>query len=214
MSDEVKAPKYPTLDDIEVPEKEIENWQTTADILSKIANIPAALVMRVHADEIEVFVSSHSSGNVYHHGEKAPLDSGLYCETVMNTQHELLVPNALKDPLWDKNPDIALGMISYLGLPLNWPGGQLFGTICILDKQENAYSRWIRDLLERFRDSIQFRLKGIYDTSLERKQAKESLRGAYEYIQQLISSANVMIVGIDSAGRVKVFNHAAENITG
>jgi len=173
MSDEVKAPKYPILDDIEVSEKEIENWQITVDLLSKIANTPAALIMRVHSDEIEVFVSSHSTGNVYHHGEKAPLDSGLYCETVMSTQRELLVPNALKDPLWDKNPDIALGMISYFGLPVTWPGGEIFGTICILDRQENAYSQLIRDLLMRFRDSVQFSLDRIYDISVERKQAKE-----------------------------------------
>jgi hypothetical protein len=43
MSDEVKAPKYPILDDIEVPEKEIENWQITVDLLAKIANVPEAL---------------------------------------------------------------------------------------------------------------------------------------------------------------------------
>jgi hypothetical protein len=43
ISAEVKEPKYPILDEIEVPEKEIENWQATVDILSKIANIPEAL---------------------------------------------------------------------------------------------------------------------------------------------------------------------------
>ena len=36
-------PKYPVFEDIAVPEKEIENWQTTADLLSQIANIPTAL---------------------------------------------------------------------------------------------------------------------------------------------------------------------------
>jgi len=35
----------------------------------------------------------------------------------MATRNELLVPNALKDPEWDHNPDIEFGMISYLGLP-------------------------------------------------------------------------------------------------
>jgi len=181
MTNEVKKAKYPIFDDIEVPEKVIENWQSTVDILAKISNVPAALIMRVHADEIEVFVSSHSAGNVYHAGEKAPLNNDLYCETVINTQRELLVPNALKDPLWDKNPDIKLGMISYCGLPVTWPGGRLFGTICILDKQENAYSRLIRDILERFRDSIQFSLAAIYEASLamheiaERKQAEAAL---------------------------------------
>ena len=117
MSAEAEAPKYPILDEIEVPVNVLTNWQVTIDLLAEIAGIPSALIMRVHAREIEVFVASQSPDNVYHHGEKAPLDTGLYCETVMSTRRELLVPNALKDPLWDKNPDIALGMISYCGLP-------------------------------------------------------------------------------------------------
>jgi hypothetical protein len=108
MSAEVLESKYPIFDNIEIPEREIENWQITLDLLSQIAATPAALIMRVHGREIEVFVSSHGSGNVYRRGEKAPLNSNRYCETVMDTQHELLVPNALKDPLWDKNPDIGL----------------------------------------------------------------------------------------------------------
>jgi len=45
-------------------------------------------------------------------------------------------------------------------------------------------------------------------------QAEETLRYSYEYTQQLISSANVMIVGLDADGRVRMFNKAAENITG
>lgn len=118
MSVGSKPPKYPILDDIEVPANVLANWQVTADLLAEIAEAPAALIMRVHAREIEIFVASHSPGNVYHPGEKTPLDMGLYCETVMSTQHELRVPNALKDPAWDHNPDIELGMISYCGLPL------------------------------------------------------------------------------------------------
>jgi len=48
----------------------------------------------------------------------------------------------------------------------------------------------------------------------ERKKVEESLRNAYEYTQQLISSANMMIVGLDIAGHVRIFNHAAEKTTG
>lgn len=43
-----------------------------ADLLADIAKVPAALVMRVHAREIEVFVASHSIANIYRPGEKAP----------------------------------------------------------------------------------------------------------------------------------------------
>lgn len=51
--------------------------------------------MRVHAREVEVFVAGHSPGNVYHPGEKAPLDMGLYCETVTGNGGPPLVFAAL-----------------------------------------------------------------------------------------------------------------------
>ncbi|MFZ4465251.1 MAG: PAS domain S-box protein, partial [Bacteroidales bacterium] len=210
MPDEVKI-KYPILDHIEVPEQILKSWQITVDLLAKIAKIPSALIMRVHEQEIEVFVSSLSAGNVYHQGEKAPLDFGLYCETVMSIQHELLIPNALKDPLWDKNPDIKLGMISYCGLPLTWPGGKIFGTICILDHQENAYSHEIRGLLEQFRDSVQFSLEAIYNSSVERNQAKEVAKEQYSTLRSAIDSADAHIFSLDRQYRYTNFNkgHAA-----
>ena len=185
MSAELLESKYPICDQIKVPEHEIENWQATVDLLAEIAHIPAALVMRVHASEIEVFVSSHSAGNVYHPGEKATLNTGLYCETVMSTQRELLVPNALIDPDWNHNPDIELGMISYCGLPLTWPTGEIFGTICVLDKKENTFNHRIQPLMARFRDSIQLSLANIYESSLARKKAEEALAQQNEALLKL-----------------------------
>lgn len=102
---------------IEVPSEFQETWQKILDILAEIMNVPAALIMKVHPRQIEVFVKSSNKKNVYKEGEMAHLGTGFYCETVMATRNELLVPNALKDPEWDHNPDIELGMISYLGLP-------------------------------------------------------------------------------------------------
>jgi two-component system cell cycle sensor histidine kinase/response regulator CckA len=217
MPIELNPPGYPIIDNIEIPAREIENWQITVDLLSKIANVPAALILRVHAEEVEVFVSSHSPGNVYHHGEKAPLDSHLYCEAVMSTRRELLVPNALKDPLWDRNPDIARGMISYCGLPLTWPGGQLFGTICMLDHRENAYSRLLRDLLERFRDSLQFRLKGIYDAGkadVATKEGGDALTASEERHRTIIRTAMDGFWMLNAEGRLLEVNETYCRMTG
>lgn len=166
--------KYPLLDDIEVPNDVIENWQITADLLADISGIPSALIMRAHPHEIEVFVASHSAGNVYHSGEKTPLDTGLYCETVMNTRRGLLVSNALKDSKWNNNPDLRYGMISYCGLPITWPNEEIFGTICILDDKENSYNQRTQQLMERFRDSIQFSLKKVFESSFTQDQLAES----------------------------------------
>jgi hypothetical protein len=113
----------------------IEKWQSLLNATAKIMGVPAGLIMKLNEDSIEVLLKSSTSGNPYEVGEEAKLIYGLYCETVIGTQKKLLVPDATKDPIWkDNNPDIDINMISYLGFPLNWPDGECFGTVCILDK--------------------------------------------------------------------------------
>jgi hypothetical protein len=82
--------------------------------------------MKVEPPNIRVFVSSESAGNPYERDELARLNTGLYCETVMKTRKLLLVPDALVDEDWNANPDIKLGMISYMGLPVAWPKWRRF----------------------------------------------------------------------------------------
>lgn len=85
--------------------------------------------------------------------------SNHYSEYVIRTGRSLNIANALKDENWKANPDIELGMISYYGLPIYWPGGQIFGTICILDNKEHKYSHDTINLIDKFKDSIEFHLK-------------------------------------------------------
>ena len=154
--------KYPLLDHIEIPAETLEAWQRTVDLMAEVLEVPAGLIMRVHPREIEVFLRSANPDNVYEPHEKAPLDGELYCERVMDTRAELRVPDARKDPEWDHNPDIELGMICYLGLPLVWPNGELFGTICVLDDKENHFSTLYQRLLAQFQRVITADLKQIY----------------------------------------------------
>ncbi len=53
-------------------------------------------------------------------------------------------------------------MISYLGFPIFQPDGKAFGTICVLDNKENAYSEIYEKLIVQFRDIIQNHLELIY----------------------------------------------------
>jgi len=80
---------------IEVPITYSEKWQKTVDLMAHIFDVPAGLIMRVLPTEIEVFISSHTNHNPYEVDEKAPLNTGLYCETVMAKREMLQVPNAL-----------------------------------------------------------------------------------------------------------------------
>jgi len=151
----VNEPKSNRYRKHDIPDDYIRKWQETIDVLAAVFKIPAGLIMRVHAEEIEVLVSSQSDDNPYESGEKANLKSGLYCETVMATRAPLHVPNALEDPDWHNNPDIELNMTSYIGMPLIWPDDSVFGTICILDKKQLDSGGSQLQLVKQFKEIIE-----------------------------------------------------------
>jgi signal transduction histidine kinase len=132
----------------------IEKWQKIVNLMGKLVNVPVALIMKVDQPYIEVFISSESKGNPYKVGDREHL-TGLYCEKVITREDYLLVPNALKDQDWNKNPDVKLGMISYLGYPILYPDGSIFGTICVLDTKENKYSSDIKELIFNFSQLVE-----------------------------------------------------------
>ncbi|TVU78775.1 GGDEF domain-containing protein [Vibrio tasmaniensis] len=148
--------------DLDIPDDMGSSWQNIVDLLAQITQVPAALIMRVHSNYIEVFSTSNSDNNPYNKGDTETLGNGLYCESVMESKQQLVVPNALADPKWENNPDVELGLISYCGIPLLWPNGELFGTICILDSKENHYTPTYIKLLESFRTSIESQLKTLF----------------------------------------------------
>ena len=180
--------KYPVLDHIAVPEDMRTAWQDIVDLISEIFQVPAALIMRVHELDIEVYVQNRGAGHPYKAGHKEQLGMGSYCETVMDNRITLLVPDATKDPVWDHNPDIARGMISYLGMPITWAQGEVFGTICVLDTKENRYTEHLTRLLEKFSRLIMSDLHIIW-SSLELENANHELHLLNEEMNQFMGIA-------------------------
>ena len=158
-----------------IPDPILEKWQKIVNLMAELLDVPAGLIMRILGEDIHVFVSSTTQGNPYHPGESEHFSgSGLYCETVVTKNHELLVPNALLDEAWKNNPDVRLNMISYLGYPIRWPDGWPFGTICVLDCKTNSYSEKYKRLVTQFRDIVEIHLEIVY-TEAKRREELERL---------------------------------------
>lgn len=149
-------------DNMVIPDEMSSGWQVIVNLLAEIISVPAALIMRVHKDHIEVFTANNNRTHPYRIGDKECLGHGLYCETVINENRQLLVPNASTDEKWCNNPDMKFGMLAYCGLPLRWPNGKFFGTICVLDNSENPFNQTYQQLLMSFRDSIEAQLKTVF----------------------------------------------------
>jgi len=150
-----------TTEALEIPQDMIRKWQEIVDLLAQIMHVPAVLITQVEPPELVVFVSSDSKGNPYPQSARESLDTGLYCEAVMKSRDPLLIPNALRDELWRSSPDVKIGLISYLGVPIAWPSGQTFGTLCALDDHENHYSQPLQKLLLQFREVVEADLRSL-----------------------------------------------------
>jgi diguanylate cyclase (GGDEF)-like protein len=151
-----------TNSSLPIIEKETrEKWQRIINIMAKIIDVPSGLIMQVTENSLSVFLKSQNIENPYTEGASDVLGHGLYCETVIGKDKELLVENAQNDEVWKDNPDTKLDMISYYGLPIHWPDDEIFGTICVLDNKENHYSDKYKALLDEFRESIEADLKNL-----------------------------------------------------
>lgn len=218
VSVKITSDEKPNITDLTV-----EKWQDIIDLISLTMNVPSALIMSLEERYISVFLKSNTEGNPYEVGEKAKLLSGLYCETVVGNKSCLLVPNALKDPLWRENPDVELNMISYLGFPIMWPDGEVFGTICALDNKENHYNNQFIKLIELLKDSIEKDLQLMLEEKRLKKElenriiAEEKLRKTETMYRELFNNMGsaVVIYSVKDNGETFVFedmNKASELI--
>src|ERR1700760_859895 len=175
-----------------VPSEIIKKWQEIVDLLAEIMHVPSAVVTRVEPSNSEVFVASDCK----------PSEAGSrYCETVMKTGRPLLVPDARRDERWKSSPDIKRGMVSYLGVPISWPNGETFGTICVYDNKSNEYSQlYLRQLL-LCRDVLQNDLRTLatLHSQLEQHEAK---------IRRLVDANIIGIIIWDLEGHILEANDA------
>src|SRR5262245_29332209 len=181
-----------TPDSIRVPSDVVRKWQEIGDLLAEIMHVPSASIMRVEPTQLKVLVSSASEGNPCAPGS---IDTGPYCAAELKSRRPLRAADALENQAWRANGHGQSGMISYLGVPIIWPNGQIFGTICVRDNKKNEYSEGYLKLLLHFRDVLQADLQSF-----------ARLRGEIEEREAMIRRlVDANIIGIfvwDAKGRI------------
>lgn len=76
-------------------------------------------------------------------------------------------------------------MVFYLGLPLAWPDGSIFGTICVLDGQTNEHAVTYTVLLVEFKGVVESDLDYLVEVA-ERRQAQQMLQQARDELESRV----------------------------
>ena len=153
-----------STDKPEIPDDIVNKWQKIVDITAGIMKVPTGLITRFTDEVLEVFIASNTAGNPYKRFDKDSLGIGMFCETVAGKRQQMLVQNTNDTEYWRTNPHAGLGMRSYMGVPIEWDDGELFGTFCMLNDKTNMFSDDFQMLLYEFKQIIETDLKNILIT--------------------------------------------------
>lgn len=125
----------------------IAKWKSMLDLISKITESPGAYVMQPGANGIDFLISSSGIIGMEKTAEALKADAAAYGEKILVTHRRLIVTNSLKDDDWKWLPS---GLSSFMGYPIFWPAGQIFGVLGIIDKKETKYWNWAQQMLAQY----------------------------------------------------------------
>lgn len=159
----MRAYGYHSFRDIQVNEIDWLRWQRLVDTVAEMFNAPAAFINQANTKGIEVLIASELPTTRYPPGHIAAIDDNVYCHYVVQKNQLLYVPDASLDPRWHDNPEYKEDhYVSYLGMPIIWPDGDAFGTLCVLSDVVTQYPATYLKVLNVIRDVINADLAHMY----------------------------------------------------
>ena len=141
----------------EIPTEIVAVWQRIVDLVAQVLVVPSVMINRLQPPELEVFRSNIDATNPFPSGTRMPM-KGIYCEYAARSRQRTQVIDARKDPKWSDSPTAKAGIFAYLGYPLLWPDGAVFGTICIIDTKENRWGERFDNVLLTFKTAVEAHL--------------------------------------------------------
>ncbi len=185
----------------QIPKKTVEKWQRIVDLIARVVDVPASLIMRTDAPHHTVFVTSQSKNNPYQVGCRFTLNEKLYCYGVLQNEGELFIEDATNDPDWSDNDDLKHGMTFYIGYPLKWPDGAVFGTICVLDSRRNRRATLFREGLQEFASVIEADLE-LFTEINRRTELEAELQMTLDVLEHRVADRTADLEEANTALRV------------
>lgn len=158
----------------------LKDWQAILDILAELMHVPAALIVHTEKNQLRIYATNQNKENPFSQGERLPPGTSILNEIVLETAQELNVTDIGKNAFWSKTHEVQYGLINYLGYPLHWPDGELFGTICVMNTDTSTYTEKQQKLM--------LQIKNIVESNLELLEKNQQLEVLSKNLQHLANT--------------------------
>lgn len=131
-------------------------WQELVNLMAELCHTPAGFIVQMTDNGYQVVIANQSAENPYPAGGVIPTETNIFCRKVVEQNQPLYVKDATQRDEWQSNPEVSDdGFNSYLGFPLYWPSGKIFGTICVMDFKITNYDDRYHRLLRHFKEMVE-----------------------------------------------------------
>lgn len=166
-----------------IPSQIVEIWQRVVNSISDLLSVPSVMINKLDPPELEIFRSNISPDNPFPSGTRMEM-AGVYCEAAAKRRQKVQVVDARKDPLWVDSPTAKAGIFAYIGYPIFWPDGEVFGTICAIDTKENKWGKQSESLFQTLKYAIEAHL-ALVDTLEKLGRKNKELERALSEVKTL-----------------------------
>jgi len=141
----------------------LHKWQKTIDLITGLFSAPSGYIVQATSKGYRVVIRANEGGSHFETNPIFPPETPLFCKYVAENNNTLYVSDTRSDTQWNTMPEVIEdGVESYLGLPIHWPEGEVFGTLCLKDSKKTSYTDEYFELIEQLRDLIEDDLALIY----------------------------------------------------
>jgi len=155
----------------EIQNKNIEKWQEMLNLIIDICEAVSCLIMKIKSNDMLILLKNNNRDK-FKLEDKQKDKIKLYSENVLGNDHILEISNSIKEKNQKNNLKGSNNINYYLGLPLKWPDGEFFGTLCVLDNKERKIKPAHLNLIKTIRSHIEAQLNLLIKNALLKEKTR------------------------------------------
>jgi EAL domain-containing protein (putative c-di-GMP-specific phosphodiesterase class I)/GGDEF domain-containing protein len=149
-----------------IPDSILESWQKMAHLLTGHLSLSSVFILR-DCENYSELVCLHTHHNPeFKLGDKILINTDSWCSTVIKSQSRLFISDIdlpENQSLWNPNTlEVSKGARAYYGIPLEWPNGEQFGVMALLNDRPLFIDDAQQMLIDSFTTSIEAQITTIY----------------------------------------------------